>query len=701
MITSSFVRNPTRTPFQRNSRPSLASPSPYPSVYASNIPTQNSSRGKSSGAKVTARTTSIPTLLTSVVQQNPMSFVTLCPSSNIQNSFYPMKTAQTDPSSSSPTRKGNSMVYSPSPSLITNTPVHKVFNNSSRTSAPSLPTRISSTLQPSINIYDRGPFSYNYETPTVKSTKAGTGSPTAMPPKASSNTSCNDESQPTGTPTFQSLTSPSHDSSSSSSSSSWPTASRSSTTQPSAYTAAAQPVPTTIIFVNTTSYIPTYSRTSTTLLISPTIVTSGLPTSSSATTVPTFPLTNNPSAAKTEDSMLPSAIAATISPSASATISPTNSRTVFILQSSPLPISAAPFGSPIPIAQPEAITNQPKPTVAALPFWQTTQSPIVLGSRSPFKRKQITTYFRFFMKNITSSKIVFACYSDRQVILQAISYQLLGFSTTNYTTFISITLLPTASSNRQLATKMQTETTKGTIPTDVFAAVILVNYSQFSETTSFASGRELQVFLNYSADSGLLQESIRLTSLQNSNPDLTWTVVCPNSACDFDHSTTSSGTASGTNGPILQLRCSDLDRSQAWQRYFGCPQSHGTALTPYLLWLLFLLLAWVLVLFWALHFLLVKWLFPTDRDKAVAPLNRVRAKQCVLAVVVAANRVAFLAAVVFITLKLDLETFACVEFASQTDFWNPILNFVDAALYPLLTIVGNNSTLLSFCLLVI
>eukprot|EP01037_Dinobryon_pediforme_P017844 gene17844-18072_t len=214
---------------------------------------------------------------------------------------------------------------------------------------------------------------------------------------------------------------------------------------------------------------------------------------------------------------------------------------------------------------------------------------------------------------------------------------------------------------------MQTETTKGTIPTDVFAAVILVNYSQFSETTSFASGRELQVFLNYSADSGLLQESIRLTSLQNSNPDLTWTVVCPNSACDFDHSTTSSGTASGTNGPILQLRCSDLDRSQAWQRYFGCPQSHGTALTPYLLWLLFLLLAWVLVLFWALHFLLVKWLFPTDRDKAVAPLNRVRAKQCVLAV-------------------LDLETFACVEFASQTDFWNPILNFVDAALYPLLTI---------------
>ena len=72
----------------------------------------------------------------------------------------------------------------------------------------------------------------------------------------------------------------------------------------------------------------------------------------------------------------------------------------------------------------------------------------------------------------------------------------------------------------------------------------------------------------------------------------------------------------------------------------------------------------------------------------MAILNTVRMRQSQISIIISLDRILFFSMVIYMTFKLKVGSFACVEFFLQTDFWDPYLNLVEAVLYPLLLIVG-------------
>eukprot|EP01036_Dinobryon_divergens_P022272 gene22272-30514_t len=366
------------------------------------------------------------------------------------------------------------------------------------------------------------------------------------------------------------------------------------------------------------------------------------------------------------------------------------------------PLESSPPSPASQIAVPISVSTI-APTTVALPIpipIPSTYLPTIVQSslttRSPIEtivsRYHVTTRFQFFMRNISSTS-VFPDSQDQKIVLQALAIGILGFNTLDFTTMNTIKLV----NNRSSATisyrrlrSLEVPVLQSIRPSDLFAVTVTVNYSthsnisRFSNVNSFTS-HSLKQYLNSSIKNGMFQRYTRSESTAQGASSLAWVDYCLTANCSAKASSSNSATTTDSSFGNAMMHCSQIQSSAEWNRVYG--YSNDTIITAYFIWLLCLLVTWILVLFWSVYLLLSKYLLPTERDPSVAILNTVRMRQSQISIIISLDRILFFSMVIYMTFKLKVGSFACVEFFLQTDFWDPYLNLVEAVLYPLLLIV--------------
>ena len=350
---------------------------------------------------------------------------------------------------------------------------------------------------------------------------------------------------------------------------------------------------------------------------------------------------------------------------------------------------------PLPPPYVSIPTITPASSVPASVTYQATTNPTVSQIPqypSTVRRYHVTTRFQFFMRNISSSTVIFPSNIDQTILLHALAFNILGFSTLNFTAVNSVSMVgnstPTAKYSRLRS--LDNSMLKTIRRTDLFKVIITVNYSThsnlsiYSNVNSFSS-QSLRQYLNSSIQNGMLQVYTRRISQAQKAFSLDWVDICRTTNCSLRAFPANRENTGGSNFDTT-MYCSQIRSSEQWNQVYG--YSEHTIITPYFIWLLCLLVAWILVLFWSIYLLLSKCLLPTEIDQAVAILNTVRMRQSLISILVSLSRILWFSMVIYMTFKLKQKSFACVEFFLQVDFWDPYLNLVEAVLYPLLMIVG-------------